>query len=36
MLKKIGVTCLVLLVFTVMLVFTSSNLGFVDIDLFYL
>ena len=36
MLKKIGVTCLVLLFFTVMLVFTSSNPGFVDIDLFYL
>ena len=36
MLKKIGVTCLVLLVFTVMLVFTSSNPDFVDIDLFYL
>ena len=36
MLKKIGVTCLVVLVFTVMLVFSSSNPGFVDIDLFYL
>ena len=36
MLKKIGVASLVLLVFTLMLVFTSSNPGFVDIDLFYM
>ena len=33
MLKKIGVGVLVLLVFAVMLVFTSSNPGFVDLDL---
>ena len=33
MLKKIGIGILVILVFAVMLVFTSSNPGFVDLDL---
>lgn len=36
MLKKIGVGILVILVFAMMLVFTSSNPGFVDLDLFFL
>ena len=36
MLKKIGIGALVLLVFVIMLVFTSSNPGFVDLDLFFL
>ena len=36
MLKKIGVGILVLLVFGIMLVFTSSNPGFIDLDLFFL
>ncbi len=35
MLKKIGIGILVILVFAVMLVFTSSNPGFVDLDLFF-
>ena len=35
MLKKIGVGILVVAVFAVMLVFTSSNPGFVDLDLFF-
>jgi putative membrane protein len=34
LLKKIGIGILVILVFAVMLVFTSSNPGFVDLDLF--
>jgi uncharacterized integral membrane protein len=36
MLKKIGIGILVLLIFVMMLVFTSSNPGFVDLDLFFL
>jgi uncharacterized membrane protein YciS (DUF1049 family) len=36
MLKKIGVGILVILVFAMMLVVTSSNPGFVDLDLFFL
>ena len=36
MLKKIGIGILVIAVFAVMLVFTSSNPGFVDLDLFFL
>ena len=36
MLKKIGVVILVFVVFAIMLVFTSSNPGFVDLDLFFL
>ena len=36
MLKKIGIGILVIAVFAVMLVFTSSNSGFVDLDLFFL
>ena len=36
MLKKIGIGALVLLVFVVMLVFTSRHTGFVDLDLFFL
>ena len=36
MLKRIGIGALVLLVFVIMLVFTSSNPGFVDLDLFFL
>ena len=36
MLKKIGVVILVLIVFGMMLVFTSSNPGFVDLDLGFL
>lgn len=36
MLKKIGIAILVVLVLLVMLVFTSSNPGFVDLDLFFL
>ena len=35
MLKKIGIGILVLLVFVIMLVFTSSNPGFVEVDLFF-
>ena len=35
MLKKIGIGILVVLVFAMMLVFTSSNPGFVDLDLFF-
>ena len=35
MLKKIGIGILVILVFAIMLVFTSSNPGFVDLDLFF-
>ena len=35
MLKKIGIGILVALVFATMLVFTSSNPGFVDLDLFF-
>lgn len=35
MLKKIGIGILVVLVFATMLVFTSSNPGFVDLDLFF-
>ncbi len=34
MLKKVGIGILVALVFGTMLVFTSSNPGFVDLDLF--
>ncbi len=36
MLKKIGIGFLVVLIFVMMLVFTSSNPGFVDLDLFFL
>ena len=36
MLKKVGIGVLVLLIFVIMLVFTSSNPGFVDLDLFFL
>lgn len=36
MLKKIGVGILVLIILVFMLAFTSSNPGFVDIDLFFL
>ena len=36
MLKKIGIGVLVILIFVMMLVFTSSNPGFVDLDLFFL
>jgi uncharacterized integral membrane protein len=36
MLNKVGIGILVILVFVVMLVFTSSNPGFVDVDLFFL
>jgi len=36
LLKKIGIAILVVLVLLVMLVFTSSNPGFVDLDLFFL
>ncbi len=36
MLKKIGIGILVLIIFVMMLVFTSSNPGFVDLDLFFL
>lgn len=36
MLKKIGVGILVLIILIFMLAFTSSNPGFVDIDLFFL
>ncbi|MDH3440380.1 MAG: lipopolysaccharide assembly protein LapA domain-containing protein [Gammaproteobacteria bacterium] len=35
LLKKIGIGILVILVFAIMLVFTSSNPGFVDLDLFF-
>ena len=35
MLKNIGVVVLVIVVFAIMLVFTSSNPGFVDLDLFF-
>jgi len=35
MLKKIGIGVLVILIFVMMLVFTSSNPGFVDLDLFF-
>lgn len=35
MLKKVGIGALILLIFVIMLVFTSSNPGFVDIDLFF-
>ena len=35
MLKKIGIGILVFVVFATMLVFTSSNPGFVDLDLFF-
>lgn len=34
MLKKVGIGIIVALVFGTMLVFTSSNPGFVDLDLF--
>lgn len=36
MLKKIGIGVLVVAVFLLMLVFTSSNPGYVDLDLFFL
>ena len=36
MLKKIGIGLLVVFIFVLMLVFTSSNPGFVDLDLFFL
>ena len=36
MLKKIGIGILVVAIFVVMLVFTSSNPGHVDLDLFFL
>ena len=36
MLKKIGIAILVIVVFATMLVFTSSNPGFVDLDLFFM
>ena len=36
MLKKIGVVLLLLVIFTLMLVFTSTNPGFVTIDLFFM
>jgi uncharacterized integral membrane protein len=35
LLKKVGIGALILLIFVIMLVFTSSNPGFVDIDLFF-
>jgi len=35
MLKKVGIGVLVLAIFVFMLVFTSSNPGFVEIDLFF-
>jgi len=35
LLKKISIGILVILVFATMLVFTSSNPGFVDLDLFF-
>ena len=35
MLKKIGIGILIVFVFAMMLVFTSSNSGFVDLDLFF-
>lgn len=36
MLKKIGIGIVVITVFAAMLVFTSSNPGFVDLDLFFI
>ena len=36
MLKKIGIGAIVLVIFVAMLMFTSSNPGFVDLDLFFL
>ena len=36
MLKKIGIGLLVVFIFLLMLIFTSSNPGFVDLDLFFL
>ncbi len=36
MLKKIGVVLLLLVIFTIMLVFASTNPGFVSIDLFFM
>ena len=36
MLKKIGIGLLVVVIFLLMLVFTSSNPGYVDLDLFFL
>jgi uncharacterized membrane protein YciS (DUF1049 family) len=36
MLKKTGIGILVIVIFLVMLVFTSSNPGYVDLDLFFL
>jgi len=36
MLKRIGIGIVVVAVFLVMLVFTSSNRGYVDLDLFFL
>jgi uncharacterized integral membrane protein len=35
MLKKIGIGILVVTIFAAMLVFTSSNPGYVDLDLFF-
>lgn len=35
MLKKIGIGIVIVVIFVVMLVFTSSNPGFVDLDLFF-
>ena len=35
MLKKTGIGILIVFVFAMMLVFTSSNPGFVDLDLFF-
>ena len=35
MLKKIGIGILVVAIFAFMLVFTSSNPGFIDLDLFF-
>ena len=36
MLKKIGIGLLVVFIFLLMLVFTSSNPGYVDLDLFFI
>ena len=36
MLKKIGIAVVVVAIFLLMLVFTSSNPGYVDLDLFFL
>ncbi len=35
MLKKIGIGIVIVTIFAIMLVFTSSNPGFVDLDLFF-